>query len=723
MNCVRPGCAGEIEDDGYCNTCGTKGDATVLTSATPEPAGETQRTRRSLSTRATTRATRRREEIVEIPPMPERDPRAAILENAQVPEERRYCGKCDAPVGRAREGMPGRTEGFCPQCGEPFFFTPKLVQGDLVAGQYEVAGPFAHGGLGWIYLAIDRNVENRWVVLKGLLNTADDDAREAALAERRSLAQVDHPSIVRIYNFVEHGDDGYIVMEYLGGRSLRGLLDDRRDANHGIYDPLPVDHAIWYMLQILPAFGYLHERGLLFCDFKPENVMLTGDSVKLIDLGGVYRMDDRTSAIYGTRGYQVPEAEIKLTGPTVATDLYTVARTLAVLCTEFRGYQMKYKESLPPREDVPLYTEYESLYRFLERATAPDPDDRFQSADDMAAQLFGVLREIVSAQKGKPVPGPSTLFTGEFPSSDDAPDWRTLPALLVATDDPAAGFLGSITTSDPDETAELLSQAPAQTVEVDLRRARTLIEAGRIEEAERALDQVAAADPWEWRTAWYRGLAALHDRDGAAALRAFEHVFRRVPGELAVKLAMAEAAGAADDQVSAAHWADVVSRTDPSITSAAFCLARARFALDDRPAAIAAYERVPQTSSAYIRAQIAKARTILHIDADGDDATAPTVDDVVAAAAVIDRLALGAEQRTRLSAEVLEAGLVALAADDRDNDGDRDPPVVFTYALDNRGVRLGLESAYRTLARQARSGDERIQLVKHANRVRPWTAL
>ena len=97
----------------------------------------------------------------------------------------------------------------------------------------------------------------------------------AALAERSFLAEVEHPNIVKIFNFVEHDGSGYIVMEYVGGTSLRDMLKARRAANGGALDPLPVAEAIAYMLEILPALGHLHERGLLFCDFKPDNVIQT----------------------------------------------------------------------------------------------------------------------------------------------------------------------------------------------------------------------------------------------------------------------------------------------------------------------------------------------------------------------------------------------------------------------------------------------------------------
>ncbi|MFO7253119.1 MAG: serine/threonine protein kinase, partial [Actinomycetes bacterium] len=173
--------------------------------------------------------------LVEVPPVPYRDPSQVVMRNPQVPEEKRFCNnpECGKPVGRSRGDRPGRTEGFCPHCGTRFSFTPKLREGELVAGQYEVKGCLAHGGLGWIYLAADRNLDGRWVVLKGLLDTMDAEALAAAEAERRFLIGVDHPNIVKIINFVQHPDPvtrslvGYIVMEYVGGESLQDMLRRR----------------------------------------------------------------------------------------------------------------------------------------------------------------------------------------------------------------------------------------------------------------------------------------------------------------------------------------------------------------------------------------------------------------------------------------------------------------------------------------------------------------
>ena len=129
-------------------------------------------------------------------------PALAVLVDPEVPERKRTCAACGEPVGRSRGQVPGRTEGFCTHCGAPFSFTPKLRPGELVGGQYQVEGCIAHGGMGWVYLARDRNVSDKWVVLKGLLDSEDPSAMAAAEAERRFLAEIEHPNIVKIHNFV-----------------------------------------------------------------------------------------------------------------------------------------------------------------------------------------------------------------------------------------------------------------------------------------------------------------------------------------------------------------------------------------------------------------------------------------------------------------------------------------------------------------------------------------
>src|SRR5579862_8993139 len=415
-------CTHSVIEDGYCMACGLAVAPALVPASVPASAGSTLAasglavsglTSAGRSSRRTTgRSARGRlgAGLVEIPPVPYRDPASAVLADPQVPENRRFCGSCGQPVGRGKDGRAGLTEGFCRNCGTRFSFTPKLTPGELVAGQYEVLGCLAFGGLGWIYLARDRNVSDRWVVLKGLLNTGDADAMAAAVAERQFLAEVEHPNIVRIYNFVQHADyrtgepAGYIVMEYVGGKSLKQILQEARNGRGSV----PVEHAIAYAIEVLPALGYLHDRGLVYCDFKPDNVIQTEEQLKLIDMGGVARIGG-DEAIYGTVGYQAPE--IGTDGPSVSSDLYTVARALAVLTFEFKGYQSSYKFTFP--DGVPLLDQQESFARLLRRATHQDPDRRFGSASEMAEQLTGVLREVLAVADGVPRPAFSTLFSPE----------------------------------------------------------------------------------------------------------------------------------------------------------------------------------------------------------------------------------------------------------------------------------------------------------------------
>ncbi|KOG15173.1 serine/threonine-protein kinase [Streptomyces wedmorensis] len=706
--------------------------------------------------------------LVAIPEVPRPDPRAAVMENAEVPERKRFCSRsdCGAPVGRSRGDRPGRTEGFCTKCGHPYSFVPKLRAGDIVHGQYEVAGCLAHGGLGWIYLAVDRAVSDRWVVLKGLLDTGDQDAMAAAISERRFLAEIEHSNIVRIYNFVEHLDqrtgslDGYIVMEYVGGKSLKEIANDRRTPD-GRRDPLPVEQACAYGIEALEALGHLHSRNLLYCDFKVDNAIQTEDQLKLIDMGAVRRMDDDESAIYGTVGYQAPEvAEV---GPSVASDLYTVARTLAVMTFDFQGYTNVFVDSLPEPEHIAVFRTYESFYRFLVRATDPDPARRFASAQEMAEQLTGVLREVVALQSGRPRPALSTLFGTEVRVTDttlfaeltedvsllgarrgrraqvppvtevpegyglggalaplDAPATAlALPVPRVDTTDPNAGFLAGLAAAAPGELLGALHAAPAPSAELRLRTLRAQLELGDLTSGARTLAGLEERDPDDWRVVWYRGVASLVTGDHEHAALAFDAVYDAFPGEPAPKLALGICAEVLGQLDNAAEYYHLVWATDPSFVSAAFGLARVRLAAGDRTGAVQALESVPEASIHYTAARVAAVRARLRRRPAHD----PLGGDLTAAAAQVSALqgfGLDAVRREQLSTEVLGTALdwVLSGSPGAAPGGGA---LLLGSELDERGLRFGLERSYRVLARLAQQGDERIELVERANRFRPRT--
>jgi len=768
IKCTQPGCDGTI-DGGYCDVCGVAakpavapvapatasaqtGGAGASASTAGSGGGTASGARRSRS--AATRSSRSSRGslgagLIEIPPVPARDPATAVLVNPQVPENKRFCGGCERPVGRSRDGRPGLVEGYCPNCGSKFSFAPKLVPGELVAGQYEVLGCLAHGGLGWIYLAMDRNLSNRWVVLKGLLNATDPAAVEAAVAERRFLAQVEHPSIVGVYNFVQHANQGtgeqagYIVMEYVGGQSLRQLLLERRQAGESL--PLPV--ALAYLIEVLPALGYLHSRGLVYCDFKPDNVIQTEEQLKLIDMGGVRRIDDEDSAIYGTVGYQAPE--IADEGPTPSSDLYTVGRALAVLTFEFTGYQSTYEHSLPDPATVPLLGEQESFLRVLRRATDPDPDRRFDSAAEMAEQLTGVLREVLAAADGRPRPAFSTLFSPELrtigaptiladadagagaPADTRSPLPRPsvsdivtgLPVPRVDRDDPAAGYLATLGTLEPAQLVAMLSAAVAgeqstpaavaESVETALALARAQIVTDDLSGAGSVLASLSAREPGDWRISWQAGLADLTAGRFSAARDAFDAVYDALPGELAPKLALGFTAEAAGDQVLATRFFRLVWTIDRSYVGAGFGLARTLLQADDRAGAITALAGVPDTSSHHPAAQLAAVRIRVLAPAGRPCVSAA---DLREAGLGVERLKLDQTALERVTAEVLQAALDRLRASERLDTGP-----LLGCDDNERSLRFGLERSYRIRAVLTSDRRRRTELVDLANSVRPRT--
>ena len=188
--CRQPGCAGLYADDGYCDECGHKApapDRPAAASGTPEHGtsalGGTARLSNTAGisigadpTRTVARG-RLGANLVVVPHVPLRDPADALMAVALVPESQRFCGQCGGPVGRSSNGRPGRTDGFCPKDGKPYSFVPQLSPGEVINARYEVLGVIAHGALGWIYLARDRHIAetgaDRWVVLKGLIDTGD----------------------------------------------------------------------------------------------------------------------------------------------------------------------------------------------------------------------------------------------------------------------------------------------------------------------------------------------------------------------------------------------------------------------------------------------------------------------------------------------------------------------------------------------------------------------
>lgn len=436
---------------------------------------------------------------------------------------------------------------------------PTLHAGDVVAEQYEIAGVIAHGGLGWVYLAQDRNVSGRWVVLKGLMDEARSQDRVVAEAEREFLADITHPGIVKIFNFIDTpaAEGGFIVMEYVGGPSLK---DRRKNQPGGV---LPVDVAIGYMLEVLDALEYLHSRGVVYNDLKPDNIIVTEDQVKLIDLGAVTGIG-AFGYIYGTRGFQAPEVATE--GPSIESDIFTVGRTLAALTVKLPVDGDAYAPGLPSPNHEDLFRHHLSFYRLLLRATDPDPSKRFHSVPDLADQLYGVLREILAVRDGRQYPAQHSRFSPQRTTfgtkhtvfrTDQLIDGierqvritppevvAALPVPLIDRRDPGAALISGSSYAEPSEALETLRQAMRterfpDSREIPLGIVRTLLDLGLTMQAQTWLRTLTDTMGEDWRHQWYSGITALLLEDLPSAQQHFTKVLQILPGEAAPKLALA----------------------------------------------------------------------------------------------------------------------------------------------------------------------------------------
>lgn len=651
---------------------------------------------------------------------------------------------------------------------------PALQPGDMVADQYEIAGVIAHGGMGWIYVAHDRNVSGRTVVLKGMMDKGNEHDYGAAVAEREFLADITHPGIVKSYNFIDDPrvKGGLIVMEYAPGPSLREL---KKQQEGGLFS---IDIAIGYILEVLPALNYLHARGVVYNDLKPDNIIATEDQVKLIDLGAVSGIG-AYGFIYGTKGFQAPE--VSKVGPTVASDIYTVGRTLAALTVNLPIENGAYAPGLPGPGEEPLFAQYLSYYRVLRRATEPDPADRFSSIHELETQLYGVLREFLAVRDAKQFPAQHSLFSPQRSTfgtkhvvfrTDQLIDGiersvritapeivAALPIPLLDRDDPGAIMISGSSYSEPSEALETMRHAMTQeefhtSKEIPLGVVRSLLDLGFTAEARSWLAGLEPRMGSDWRFRWYSGITSLLLEDYPGAQYDFNEVFSILPGESAPKLARAAVSemllqqqGLQDtpvldaDLVAAAYnlkgelvesmagmWNQLtqspvalrfkaiymyslVWTTNPTTVSSAFGLARQLMAERHVELAIKALDRVPQSSRHHRMAQLT---AILHLIA-GELSESR----VRRAARRLDEIPTNDPRFLQIRIAVLNAGLTWLR--DSGLEQAATPNELFEYPFSQDGLRTGLYETLRLLARATTNAQHRYQLVDMANKVRPTT--
>jgi eukaryotic-like serine/threonine-protein kinase len=266
----------------------------------------------------------------------------------------------------------------------------------LFDGRYRIVRKLGAGGMATVYLAEDQDL-GRGVAIK-ILNERhanDEQFVERFRREAKNAAGLSHQNIVSVFDRGEAEGTYYIAMEHLKGRNLKELL--------GARGPAPVHISVDIARQVLAALGHAHENGIVHRDIKPHNVMVDDNRrVKVTDFGiaraGASQMTEAGS-IVGTAQYLSPE---QARGAQVdqRSDLYSVGVVLYELLSgkvPFTGESpveiaMKHLSDTPPppselNPEVP-----EELDKIVMRALAKDPARRYQSAEEMDADLERVAR-------------------------------------------------------------------------------------------------------------------------------------------------------------------------------------------------------------------------------------------------------------------------------------------------------------------------------------------
>lgn len=268
--------------------------------------------------------------------------------------------------------------------------------GAVLAGRYQLESTLASGGMGALFRGVD-DVLGRPVAVKVLHpHLAETSAAERFFREGRVLGSLMHPNLATIFDMGSENGLPYLVMEFVEGESLAAIIE--RDAPVSRADGMPL------ALQLCRGLSYMHERGVVHRDIKPQNILITnGDRVRIVDFG-IARGPEAAEMtapgwVMGTAQYLAPEI-VAGEAATARSDLYALGVVLYRLFTgrlPFDGEDpfavaLQHRTAAVPDPTQFVPSMHPSLGEVLLRLLEKAPDDRYQSAAAVGAALAGAGR-------------------------------------------------------------------------------------------------------------------------------------------------------------------------------------------------------------------------------------------------------------------------------------------------------------------------------------------
>ena len=313
-------------------------------------------------------------------------------------------------------------------------------------GKYKLLNLLGVGGMGRVFLA-EHTIMHRKVALKVISKefSKNPEALKQFQAEARAIATLNHINIVQAYNFESEGDRFYIVMEYVDGQSL-----EKRVLKEG---PLPINDVVSYLRQSAKALRHAHQRNMIHCDIKPDNLLLNQDGqIKILDMGIAKLNDPKKksqaqesepksdsqvkkdeSNILGTVDYLAPEMASGEAQADPRVDIYSLGCTMFFLLTG----QVPYPETTlierilahqekPPRDPRELRpdTPKELAYIIL-KMEEKKPEDRYQSMDEVLAALDASFPESTDLNIMDSAPVPDIERSGVNSAANNSAAWST----------------------------------------------------------------------------------------------------------------------------------------------------------------------------------------------------------------------------------------------------------------------------------------------------------
>lgn len=286
----------------------------------------------------------------------------------------------------------------------------QIKVGSILEDKYKIIAQIGKGGMSTVWLALNEKANKQWAI-KEVRKSSRNGAeiiKQNLITETKILTRLNHPNLPSIVDIIDRDDTYLIIMDYVEGRTLKDLVDDK--------GALPQRDVIDYAIQLCSVLEYLHSRKppIIYRDMKPANIMLKPNGeVVLIDFGTAREFkegqeNDTTSL--GTKGYAAPEQYGGNGQTDPRTDIYNLGATIYHLVTGKNPTKPPY-EMRPIREwDPALSSGLESI---VLKCIETDPEQRYQTAEDLryALEHYKELETQYISEKKKSFKKFATMFT------------------------------------------------------------------------------------------------------------------------------------------------------------------------------------------------------------------------------------------------------------------------------------------------------------------------